>query len=295
MAADATEVWVPSESAAVAIRVGSRAPVLPLPPLLSEISEITPSAERVGCSFVVHVDGRESFARQNPWASIAAFRAAFPRNERGRDARLVVVTRHLDGRSEGGKRLRYELDRVSGELLDVAESNEVREEISRGDVFVSLHRSEGFATHILDAMAIGRPVVATAFLGLVEYLDGTNGCPVGYSMREADAGDYYLDPCGPTRARRGECWAEANVDQAARWMRKMLSSPVLRRSLGARAALTVRELADADANLLERVRETTQRHLVLRERVRNEKVENRRRLDALYSSNGLVTAEPPLR
>jgi glycosyltransferase involved in cell wall biosynthesis len=282
---DAIEVWVPSEAAAVAIRVGARAPVLALPPLVGAGFDPLELSTRPGCRFVTRVDGRESFARQNPWASIAAFRRAFAIGERGSEARLVVVANDLDPRSEGARRLRLEVDRADAELINVTRDAVVAQ-LAGGDVFLSLHRSEAFGTEILDVMGMARPVVATAFLGVREYLNGRNGCPVGYAMREADPGDFYLDANVPEWARRGECWADPDIEQAARWMRKLAASPSLRRLLGERAATTVQQLGEFELNLEAQTWRVIDRGRAMRQRARLAKAEGRWRVDELLGRHG---------
>ncbi len=193
------------------------------------------------------------------------------------------MARHFDERSEGGRRLWREVSGVSGELLKVEEREQVQSHIAGGDVFVSLHRSEAFGTHLLDAMAVGRPVIATDFVGVRQYLSSRSGCLVGYSVREADTGDYYLDANGPSRARRGECWAEPDVEQAARWMRSLAASPRLRRELGNEAAATMCRLSVRGSDLFQHVGSLVRDRIERLAREKRSKEEGRRRLDAFLA------------
>jgi glycosyltransferase involved in cell wall biosynthesis len=50
--------------------------------------------------------------------------------------------------------------------------------LAAADVFVSLHRSEGFGLGLAEAMLLGKPVVGTAYSGNADFLDDTTGYPV---------------------------------------------------------------------------------------------------------------------
>ena len=43
------------------------------------------------------------------------------------------------------------------------------------DAYASLHRAEGFGLTIADAMALGKPVVATGYSGNLEFMTDANG------------------------------------------------------------------------------------------------------------------------
>ena len=45
------------------------------------------------------------------------------------------------------------------------------------DAYVSLHRSEGFGFGIAEAMSVGKPVIATAYSGNLDFRDGGEQSP----------------------------------------------------------------------------------------------------------------------
>jgi glycosyltransferase involved in cell wall biosynthesis len=99
------------------------------------------------------------------------------------------------------------------------------------DCFVSLHRAEGFGLGMAEAMACGKAVIATPWSGNVDFTRHDNALLVDYALvpLERDLGPY----------RKGEPWAEPDVDSAARAMREIARSRELRERLGARGLQTV--------------------------------------------------------
>ena len=88
------------------------------------------------------------------------------------------------------------------------------------DCFASLHRSEGFGLGLAESMFLGKPVIGTNWSGNVDFMDETNSCPVKYRLVELDR-DY-----GPYK--KGQRWADADVDHAAWCMRKIVEDAAFR-------------------------------------------------------------------
>ena len=81
------------------------------------------------------------------------------------------------------------------------------------DVYVSLHRSEGFGLVMAESMYVGTPVIATNWSGNTEFMNSETACMVGYDLIELDK-DY--EPF-----KKGNIWADAHVDEAADYMRRL--------------------------------------------------------------------------
>jgi len=106
--------------------------------------------------------------RKNPWGHVAAWRKAFGDTP---DCVLVMKLRV-------GRRSRVVLE----ELMELAEGSEnihflinelSEEEISAlhrsANVYLSLHRSEGFGLNIMEALLLSKPVIATHYSANTEY------------------------------------------------------------------------------------------------------------------------------
>ena len=81
------------------------------------------------------------------------------------------------------------------------------------DVFISLHRSEGFGLVMAEAMALGTPVVATNWSANTEFMTQETSCMVDYQLVPVRKQYQY----GEASHR----WAEADVDQAAGYLKRL--------------------------------------------------------------------------
>ena len=200
-----------------------------------------PTRERWGLDpesvvLVTAFDMASDLNRKNPFGAIEAFRRAFPTRD---DVRLVVKVNnaHLE---ESWQIHLEQLDQLANRdrrLILIDRSLPYAEVLSlyaSCDVFVSLHRAEGLGLCLLELMSMGKPVIATAWSGNMEFMTDSNSCPVGFSyvpVRGATQEAY----CGRNLARDSR-WAEPALDEAASWMIRLVENPELRRRMGARAA-----------------------------------------------------------
>jgi glycosyltransferase involved in cell wall biosynthesis len=99
--------------------------------------------------------------------------------------------------------------------------------LHHADTVVSLHRAEGFGFVPAQAMAIGKPVIATRYSGNLDYMRDDNAFLVDAEMRPIGAE-------GAPYPAEGE-WAEPDVQQAAALMRRVVDHPEEARSRGAEA------------------------------------------------------------
>jgi len=208
------EVWAPSEFCAAVFRQNVSVPVRVIP------HEVTPpkrgsidmrlrlgipQAAFMGLSIM---DIRSCPARKNPWAHVLAWKKAF---DGRRDAILVVKLRT-------SKRTRL----VLRELMELVHPHEniifidtdySGDEIASlqhaCDVFLSLHRSEGYGLNIHEALLCGKPTIATDWSANSEYGPAfENYRGVTYRLvRYRDWLAHYEE--------KGFWWADANLDHAS--------------------------------------------------------------------------------
>ena len=115
---------------------------------------------------------------------IKAFERAFAPDERGRGgATLVLKAMRLDWLPELEKSLHRAVAAVDGILItDDLTNAEMTSLLHAVDVYVSLHRSEGFGLGMAEAMRLGKPVIATAYSSNVDFCTAENSLQVGYRL-----------------------------------------------------------------------------------------------------------------
>lgn len=182
--------------------------------------------------FLNSFDFNSWVARKNPLAVIDAFRRAFPV---GRDDILLLLKtsngyrnpqklKELTDYAEGDPRIM-----VRDDVLDRAHIQALQR---CADAYVSLHRAEGFGLGMAESMALGKPVIGTGWSGNVDFMAEDNSCLVGYRLVPVEAGQY--------AHHEGQRWAEADRDQAAAYMRRLVADREYGHALGRAAAESIR-------------------------------------------------------
>jgi glycosyltransferase involved in cell wall biosynthesis len=85
------------------------------------------------------------------------------------------------------------------------------------DAYVSLHRSEGLGLPLIEAMLLGKPVIACGYGGVADFLDEETGFVVHHRLAAL------ARPSGPYPA--GAVWAEPDADHAATLMLELAHDP----------------------------------------------------------------------
>lgn len=184
--------------------------------------------------FVVffNFDYGSSYFRKNPEGAMRAFAEAF---SDVKDARLVFKTNHV---SEHQTK-RAQLVALAKELSIYDRFISIDEYIPRRDVYglsnccdlyLSLHRGEGFGLGVAEAMSMGKAVVVTDYSSTKEFCNIDNSLPVSYSMINLNRADWD-HPC---YLWVSSC-ADPDIHEAAVAMRKCYDNPAFRKELGAKA------------------------------------------------------------
>jgi FkbM family methyltransferase len=247
------EIWVPTRFVYRSFRRHTSRPMQIVPPVVPRFDATAPRAElrerlaipRDAVVFLVSFDYQSSIARKNPLAAVEAFARAFDPTQRGSAVQLVVKAHHLDKNPRMGVLVDDAVRAVDGLLLDEhMPAADFGDLMHACDVYVSLHRAEGFGLGLAEAMAIGKPTIATAYSGNLDFMTSANSCLVGYHLVPIHRGDHILNNDDLRRTYdEGLWWAEPDVDQAVEWMRLLARDPALRERLGARAASDIANIA----------------------------------------------------
>lgn len=172
--------------------------------------------------------------RKNPWAALAAFRR-LRQIRPWADVQLLLKVSGGDRDPRALARLRKEVDSLApyAMLIDRSlDAEEMKSLLMACDAYVSLHRSEGFGFCLAEAMYFGKPVIATAYSGNLDFMTPETACLVDYRLVPVKPGEY---PCG-----EGQSWAEPSIEQAAEHMARLVDDPAASRRLGARASAWIR-------------------------------------------------------
>ncbi|WP_158372256.1 glycosyltransferase [Cellulosimicrobium cellulans] len=232
------EVWVATDFIRAAIAPHTTLPVTTVtPPLPQRPAHVTLGRAELGLPdgplFLFAFDFLSTAERKNPLGLVDAFCAAFSPED---GPVLVVKSINADQRPADAERLRL---RVAGlphvVLLEDYLDADARDALMAAcDCYVSLHRSEGLGLTMAEAMAWGKPVIATRYSGNLQFMTDENSFLVDWSPVPIpeDAAPY---PAGAT-------WAEPDPDHAARLMREVLERPEEARARGQRAAADIATL-----------------------------------------------------
>jgi hypothetical protein len=227
------EVWVYSRFMAENIGAVAPVPVIALPPPVQAPAEL-PTPLRLGVPdgfmFLFVFDYMSTVQRKNPVGLIEAFKQAFAPGE-GPQLLIKTINGPLCPLAEEevlwaahGRPDVHVIDRsLSGDELNGL--------MAACDCYVSLHRAEGFGLTMAEAMAIGKPVIATGYSGNVDFMSEENSYLVDYAIGR-------VGPECEIYPADGE-WAEPSVEHAARLMRHVHENPAEAAGRGARAALDI--------------------------------------------------------
>jgi GT2 family glycosyltransferase/glycosyltransferase involved in cell wall biosynthesis len=244
------EIWVGTSFIANTLAPVSPVPVVRIPPVLATgtYGSRDDGRRRLGVFsdefiYLFVFDFHSYFERKNPLALIDAFKMAFRPSD---PARLIIkcvnsdFSPHNFAAMKAGA-LGYPVSIYDGYWT----LEEMRDLMAACDVYVSLHRSEGLGLTIADAMAHGKPVIATGWSGNVDFMNVSNSFPVRCELVENE------ENVGPYRV--GEVWANPSIEHAAGLMRLAFEDRETARVRGqaAKRAIEIGFSAEAVASLIQ--------------------------------------------
>jgi glycosyltransferase involved in cell wall biosynthesis len=221
------EIWVSSEYCRTTYAKATDKPVVNVGMCAEHLGGISRAegrayvSKRLGATpddfvFLSAFDSFSFIQRKNPVNVLRAFRAAFPDDPR---VRLVLKThnRHYVGDPQQLRMWRGIEEEIEGDpriaIIDETLSYEDLRKLKAGsDCFVSLHRSEGWGFGMIEAMASGIPVVATAYSGNMDFCTPETCWLVDYDLAYLYPEDYiFVVP--------GQRWADPRLDSAVAQLR----------------------------------------------------------------------------
>ena len=173
-----------------------------------------------------------SYFRKNPEAILLAFNKAFSRKDN-----VVIVFKTMRAKlkhimSDRLHNLARKLG-IEGRLItidDFIPQEDLVNLTNACDVYMSLHRGEGFGLGIAEAMTLGKPVIVTDYSSTTEFCKPDNAMLVPYIL-VAPKPDQH-DIAEYTHVTK---WAEPDIDAAAKALRRLYDEPALREELGRKA------------------------------------------------------------
>lgn len=256
----ALEVWLPCEFNTAVFARDLQRPVFKLPhPLLPRTAsarEGLPADLAFDEHDIVFYSIFEWQDRKGPAEALEAFLRAFT----GESSAVLVLKTSAGAAAAAGAALTEARKRTASTARVILRcegwsETQIAALHARGNIYVSLHRGEGWNLPLFEAACLGKPIVATGFSGPLEYLDpGVHGLvrhsPAPVRQRYA----YYLPSMN---------WAAPDIDHAAELMRQAAGNHA---ELSRRCAISAERLrekfsletvgAAARTRLLELLRKT---------------------------------------
>lgn len=234
----ASEIWVPSKFTASAVSKVIDRPVKVVPHYVPAAGEDMLSArvpENGPITCLAMADANSSFDRKNIHGVLAIWSKA----KLTRPAQLVIKFQNAERFPDFYRQF---LVVASGDpritlLSESLEEDALRRVMRQAQILISPHRSEGFGLVIAEAMANGSAVIATGWSGNLDLSAPGAQALLDYALVPvADAFGVYA---GSSSVQ----WADADTDQAARWLERLVHDDDLRITMGEAARIAVRRFA----------------------------------------------------
>lgn len=229
---DLSEIWVSSDFNLNSISKNSPVPVVKMPwrPNVEPSYRYKREDFGIGQGSFVYLfvyDSGHYAKRKNLMALIEAFEKLKIEDD---NIRLILKTMQVsDHNRTFNKFLQERIKRNKKIILvqDKFDRGKLFDLVSLSDCYVSLHHSEGFGATIFEAMALGKPVIATAYSGNMDFMNAGNSFLIPYELIKIK------DDIGPYG--KGNVWAEPDISKAVELMEYVFDNQKEAKKIGERA------------------------------------------------------------
>ena len=185
--------------------------------------------------FLFFLDFRSYASRKNPEAVVECFKRLLESRPFAHTS-LVIKVNGAELAAADASRLMGMVSDAGGRAMVIEGTmtdNQIKNLVRCCDCFVSLHRSEGFGRGLSEAMYLGKPVIATAYSGNMDFTAEDNSLLVRYRTVEVPEGAYPF--------WRGQVWADPDLEEATSHMIRLIDDPSNGVEIGRRGSLTIRK------------------------------------------------------
>ncbi len=212
------EIWTPSEFISENLRKVTDLPVRTVPYWVTADTDEKYTRSFFGLPqdkflFLTMYDSNSTMERKNPMGAVRAFKNAF----KAENTSVGLVVKVNNAREADLSVLHEALKDYDNiyYITETLEKVQVNSLIKACDVFVSLHRAEGFGLVMAEAMINGTPCIATNWSSNTEFMNNNVACMVGYDFVTLD------HDCPPYK--KGSVWADARISEASDYMVRLVS------------------------------------------------------------------------
>jgi glycosyltransferase involved in cell wall biosynthesis len=170
--------------------------------------------------FINTFDFNSSVQRKNPLATIEAFQKAF--QNVSTPVGLIVKSNNGHQHPHALKNLR---DKANNDpriifIDEYLPTENMLGLLNCADCYISLHRSEGLGLGLAESMYLGKPVIATAYSGNMEFMNEHNSFLIPYKLITVNENDYPHN--------KNQFWADPDHHQAVKAMQIIFQKPEFR-------------------------------------------------------------------
>ena len=155
--------------------------------------------------------GSEIGGRKNSLGVIEAFKNAFASDDESVCLIIKTAPRTSEENNPKHKEILDKLYKEAEQKNIIVYNKTLTDDEMKGlinscQVYVSLHRCEGLGLGMIEAMKMGKPVIATGYSGNTEFMKHDNSCLVDYKLIPSTLFSTLVS---------GHVWADPDVEQAS--------------------------------------------------------------------------------